>query len=142
MPSATVLPLLLLTFTLVSCADGTDQAAEAPRPTVTETVTRTPTAPATTATPDLSGTPRTGPRNGGRPTQGVIPDVVGMNHQAAQDAMQAAGYYSLLEEDATGQDRLLLIDRNWLVVEQEPKPGTRAEADTAVVLRSKKYTDP
>jgi hypothetical protein len=28
------------------------------------------------------------------------------------------------------------------VVEQEPKPGTRAETDTAIVLRSKKYTDP
>jgi hypothetical protein len=38
----------------------------------------------------------------------VVPDVIGMNHQLAQDTLQAAGFYLLLEEDATGQGRSLL----------------------------------
>ncbi|TDW87093.1 PASTA domain-containing protein [Kribbella pratensis] len=68
----------------------------------------------------------------------VVPNVVGLNHQLAQDTMQAAGFYYLTEEDATGQGRLLINDRNWVVVTQEPKGGTRAPADTKIILRSKK----
>ena len=48
----------------------------------------------------------------------VVPDVVGMNHQLAQDTLQASGFYLLSEEDATGQGRMLLYDRNWVVVSQ------------------------
>lgn len=69
---------------------------------------------------------------------GVVPNVVGVNHQLAQDTMQAAGFYFLTEEDATGQGRLLVVDRNWVVVSQEPKGGSRVPADTKIVLRSKK----
>ncbi len=69
---------------------------------------------------------------------GVVPNVVGVNHQLAQDTMQAAGFYYLTEEDATGQGRLLVNDRNWVVVSQEPQGGTRAASDTKIVLRSKK----
>jgi beta-lactam-binding protein with PASTA domain len=72
---------------------------------------------------------------------GVIPNVVGVNHQLAQDTMQAAGFYNLSEEDATGQGRMLVVDRNWVVVSQEPKPGTKAPLDVTVILRSKKLTD-
>ncbi|WP_350274958.1 PASTA domain-containing protein [Kribbella sp. HUAS MG21] len=67
-----------------------------------------------------------------------MPDVVGVNHQLAQDTMQAAGFYNLAEEDASGQGRLLIVDRNWVVVSQQPKAGTRAPADTTIILRSKK----
>ncbi|MDP8903849.1 MAG: PASTA domain-containing protein [Chloroflexota bacterium] len=61
-----------------------------------------------------------------------------MDHQLAQDTMQAAGLYNLSEEDATGQDRLLLFDRNWTVVEQDPPAGTRVSEDQTIILRSKK----
>lgn len=70
--------------------------------------------------------------------EGVVPNVVGVNHQLAQDTMQAAGFYFLTEQDATGQNRLLIVDRNWVVVSQEPKGGTKAPTDTKIVLRSKK----
>jgi len=69
---------------------------------------------------------------------GVVPNVVGLNHQLAQDTMQAAGFYFLTEEDATGQGRLLINDRNWVVVTQDPAPGTHAPPDTKITLRSKK----
>ncbi len=64
--------------------------------------------------------------------------MVGLNHQLAQDTMQAAGFYNLTEEDASGQGRLLINDRNWVVVTQRPKGGTHAAADTTIILRSKK----
>jgi hypothetical protein len=52
--------------------------------------------------------------------------------------MQAAGFYNLTEEDASGLGRLLISDRNWIVVSQQPKAGTRGPADTTIILRSKK----
>jgi beta-lactam-binding protein with PASTA domain len=71
----------------------------------------------------------------------VVPDEVGKNHQAAQDDLQAHGLYNLAEEDATGQGRMLVLDRNWKVVSQSPAPGTKVADDATIVLRSKKYTD-
>ena len=56
--------------------------------------------------------------------------------------MQAAGLYNLSEEDATGQGRLLLWDRNWKVVSRDPPAGSHVSKDATVTLRSKKYTDP
>ena len=68
----------------------------------------------------------------------TVPDVVGKDHQLAQDTMQAAGLYNLVEEDATGQDRMLLWDRNWTVVGQDPPGGTTVSEDAVITLRSKK----
>ncbi|GLZ43107.1 PASTA domain-containing protein [Actinokineospora sp. NBRC 105648] len=71
----------------------------------------------------------------------TVPNVVGMVHQDAQDAMQKAGFYYLTEEDATGKGRLLVDDRNWVVVEQTPAAGAVVPQSDKVVLRSKKKTD-
>ena len=67
-----------------------------------------------------------------------IPAVAGKSHQLAQDTMQAAGLYNLREVDATGQDRLLIWDRNWVVVRQSPPAGRRVRPDTVITLFSKK----
>jgi hypothetical protein len=67
-----------------------------------------------------------------------VPDVVGEDHQLAQDTMQAAGLYLLEEEDATGQGRALIVDRNWTVVEQSPPAGTKVSEDETILLKSKK----
>lgn len=68
----------------------------------------------------------------------TVPDVVGEDHQLAQDTMQAAGLYLLHEQDCTGQDRALLWDRNWVVVQQSPAAGSEVGADTTITLCSKK----
>jgi hypothetical protein len=52
--------------------------------------------------------------------------------------MQAAGFYVLTEEDATGQGRLLINDRNWVVVSQDPAAGTTVPLTTKILLKSKK----
>lgn len=68
----------------------------------------------------------------------TVPDVVGLDHQAAQDALQGEGLWSLDEEDCTGQDRLLLFDRNWEVVSTDPPAGSQVGEDTTVTICSEK----
>lgn len=112
-------------FLLVAC--GGPGSADS-KPTVTTTATTTVTAGPSPS--EITPPPST--------QTGVVPNVVGLNHQLAQDTMQAAGFYFLTEEDATGQGRALLNDRNWVVVTQSPAPGTQAPPDTKITLRSKK----
>lgn len=111
---------------LTACGGAGTAGAQ---PTTTVTVTQTVTAPPSSAPPS------TAPPS---VQSGVVPNVVGLNHQLAQDTMQAAGFYYLTEADATGQGRLLINDRNWVVVSQQPAGGTHAPADTKIILRSKK----
>ena len=70
-----------------------------------------------------------------------LPDVVGMNHQGAQDRLQRAGFYNLRERDCTGRGRQLLFDRNWKVQEMSPQAGKRVSTRRAITLCSVKYTD-
>lgn len=89
--------------------------------------------------PDVSDA---GAGGGGSDGKIAVPNEVGKQHQAAQDDLQAHGLFNLSEEDATGQGRLLILDRNWKVVSQSPSAGTKVSEDTTITLRSKKYTDP
>lgn len=70
----------------------------------------------------------------------ALPDVVGQDLQAAQDEAQAAGFYVLDDQDASGQNRLQVLDRNWTVCRQEPAAGTHP-TDTPVVLYAVKDTE-
>lgn len=138
-----IMPIGLLAIGLAGC--GTSGAADS-KSTVTATavttVTATQTAPAAPSSVlSTSAQPPTKQAETSQPSSvqtGVVPNVVGLNHQLAQDTMQAAGFFSLAEEDATGKGRLLINDRNWVVVTQQPAGGTRAPADTTIILRSKK----
>ncbi|MCZ9352976.1 hypothetical protein NGM36_24935 [Streptomyces mutabilis] len=71
---------------------------------------------------------------------GTLPDLVGQDLQAAQDAAQAAGFYALDDQDASGQGRLQVMDRNWTVCSQEPAAGTHP-TDTPVTLFAVKDTE-
>jgi hypothetical protein len=73
---------------------------------------------------------------------GVVPDVRCRNLQSAQDALQAAGFYDLASEDATGQGRAQFLDRNWVVVAQSAPPGSRPAIAARIVLRVVKYGEP
>jgi hypothetical protein len=68
----------------------------------------------------------------------VVPNVVGLDHQAAQDALQGEGLWILDEKDCTGQGRMLLWDRNWEVVSTAPPAGTSVSEDTTITICSKK----
>jgi hypothetical protein len=47
-----------------------------------------------------------------------------MNLQDAQDLIQTTGVFFSQSFDATGQGRMQLVDSNWIVVSQDPAPGT------------------
>jgi beta-lactam-binding protein with PASTA domain len=68
----------------------------------------------------------------------AVPAVIGLDHQLAQDTMQAAGLYNLSEEDATGAGRMLILDRGWVVVGQVPAAGSQVASDATITLSSKK----
>ena len=110
-----------------------EQTVSAPPVTTTVEVQPAP-APETTIESEPEPEPEPAPNEGTI----AVPDVVGLDHQLAQDTMQAAGLYNLDEEDATGEGRMLLFDRNWTVVDQDPSAGTMVGPDERILLSSKK----
>ena len=122
--------VVLLAPVLAACAHATPPGS----------VNGTPAAPSTAAiTVPATGT-GPAPVTQAAPLA-TVPNVSGMNHQQAQDTMQAAGFYNLREVDGKGLGRLLLVDRNWVQTGQSPAAGSRVPADTVVTLTAVKYTD-
>ncbi|QKW31045.1 DUF3761 domain-containing protein [Streptomyces seoulensis] len=64
----------------------------------------------------------------------TVDDYVGMGLQAAQDAAQEDGIYNLDSTDATGQSRMQLWDRNWMVCAQTPAAGETMSADDTLTF--------
>jgi hypothetical protein len=65
-----------------------------------------------------------------------LPDLIGKGLQVAQDAAQAAGFYTLSSHDATGRGRHQILDRSWKVCFQQPAAGllpTSTKVDFGVV---------
>jgi hypothetical protein len=78
----------------------------------------------------------------GEPSGGaVMPDVVCMNLQDAQDTIQTTGVFFSRSRDATGEGRHQIIDSNWQVVAQTPAPGTPI-GEFEAVLDVVKYGEP
>ncbi|MBO4210181.1 PASTA domain-containing protein [Micromonospora echinofusca] len=100
----------------------------------------------TGAGPDLLVTLRvrkpTDGTGSGTVTVGVVPDVVCKDLQSAQDAMQAARFFNLRSTDATGQGRMQLLDRDWVVVGQSVRAGTSPELTTRITLSVVRFGEP
>lgn len=125
-------------FLFAGCGSSSDEGDAATKTVVTvvEKIVEKPAAPTAEAKP--AATKPKPAATAEAAGQIKVPDVVGENHQYAQDTMQAAGLYMLDERDATGQDRMLVWDRNWVVVEQDPPAGTMVTEDETITLSSKK----
>jgi hypothetical protein len=63
------------------------------------------------------------PLGGHAPEDSLMPQVVCMNLQDAQNEIQDHGVFFSRSEDATGRGRNQIIDRNWQVVGQSPDAG-------------------
>lgn len=63
----------------------------------------------------------------------IMPFVVGMNLQAAQDLIQTTGVFFSKSYDCTGRGRMQILDRDWLVVSQTPAAGSAFEENEAVL---------
>jgi hypothetical protein len=71
----------------------------------------------------------------------VMPALVGMNLQAAQDSLQALGSYILTQTDATGMDRFQMLDSNWKVCRQAPEAGSKVPLSHLVDLGAVKLNE-
>ena len=129
---------------IVLALGGCGESEQAASPQTVTVVERTVTAQAPAAepapAPETPAAQEPAEGSGGSSSSGKIrvPNVVGKDHQLAQDTMQGARLYNLTEEDATGQGRSLVVDRNWTVVSQSPTAGTMVSEDRTITLRSKK----
>ncbi len=133
----TRLAVVLPAVAALSCSTPSPVPSQLPPPpttTVPAPATSTPPPPATGA--PTAAAPTTAPPAGAKTC--TVPNVVGMVHQTAQDTMQAAGLYRLREEDATGQGRLLVVDRNWTTTAQSVPAGQEVSCDTVIMLSAKK----
>jgi hypothetical protein len=81
------------------------------------------------------------PLGGDDPEDKVMPDVVCMNLQDAQDEIQDHGVFFSKSEDASGEGRRQAWDRNWIVVAQAPAPG-EAVGEREAVLSVVKTDEP
>jgi len=106
-----------------------------PAATVTVTATPADAAPATAEAGDSSVA--TEPET----EVFVMPDLVGMNLQYAQDTLQSLGSYLMDQEDATTLDRFQVLDSNWQVCRQDPLPGEEVPVETIVTLWSVKLDE-
>ncbi|MFD4673260.1 hypothetical protein ACFWNN_26295 [Lentzea sp. NPDC058450] len=118
--------LLLLTASACGTAPPSTTAASTPAATTPAPLQTTAPAAATTVAPAPAVKTCT------------VPDVVGMIHQTAQDTMQKAGLFLLTEEDASGQGRLLINDRNWKTTKQNVAAGTVVDCNTKILLSAEK----
>ena len=139
--------VLLFAWALVACgasggSEASDAKAKEPPAQVDETTKATTTvAPTTTEAPTTTAAPATtaAPTTTEAPPATVapaslMPDVVCMGLQDAQDRIQAeAGVFYSRSVDATGQGRSQIVDANWIVVDQTPAPGTPIGEGDAVL---------
>jgi hypothetical protein len=109
----------------------TTVADSVPLTTVADSVPPTTVAPQTTVTPQTTvssspeATTNLNPLGGNSPEDFLMPNVLCMNLQEAQDEIQDRGVFFSRSQDATGQDRFQINDSNGIVVDQSPSVGTR-----------------
>jgi hypothetical protein len=85
------------------------------------------------------------PTDGSVPTAagpGVVPNVVCAELQAAQEALRGSGFLLLTSKDGTGQGRVPLLDRNWVVIAQSEAPGSKPSTTTLITLTVVKHGEP
>ena len=124
---------------LAGCGDETKSQDGDVNSTTSSTATTTTTAPTTTNAPTTASTATSGTTAAAAKI--TVPNVVGKDLQLAQDTMQAAGLYNLTSHDSTGQARLQVLDRNWVVTDQTPAAGSRVAEDQLIDLGARKFTD-
>jgi hypothetical protein len=71
----------------------------------------------------------------------IMPKVVGLNLQLAQDLLQSKGSYLIDQVDFKGLNRFQVLDSNWKVCTQSPSAGKKIPISTVVALASVKLTE-
>ena len=70
-----------------------------------------------------------------------IPDFSGLNLGDAYDDLQELGFVELNPQDASAEERFVLLFDNWFVCSIRPEPGTTVDSDSTIVLLSVKNSE-
>jgi hypothetical protein len=124
-----VVALLFVSCVAAIAGSGDDKPSAGVTPT--PVLTSTP-APATSAIIPASTQPVAQQTASTTPELVAIPNVVGSDLQSAQETLFPPLRSTSI--DATGQGRMQLWDRDWVVVRQDPAAGTRVEVLTDIKL--------
>jgi hypothetical protein len=71
----------------------------------------------------------------------VMPRVVGMNLQFAQDLLSRQGNYSSEPQDSSGESRFIIIESNWKVCKQSVAAGKRISMLHPIILNAVKLAE-
>lgn len=112
-----------------SSSDATSTTTPAVAPNTVTTTTEV--LPSTTVATTQNAVPPATTTAAAEPA--TMPNVVCMNLQAAQNAIQRAGVFFSRSEDATGEGRSQIVDSNWIVVSQTPPAGSPVTEGQAVL---------
>lgn len=106
--------LVILALPIVGCTS--EPQVVTVTATATKTVTKTPTPTETITTEDIEPEVeiRTLP----------IPDLLGENASDALDEIRAFGFEEAQVQDATDEERIVLLQSNWYVCTMKPGPGS------------------
>lgn len=121
--------------TTVTVTESVSPAASSTVPTVKDSDDTGGAASSSSAAPKSEANDAQGQQNSAK---GKMPDVVCMDLQSAQNKIQENGVYFSRSEDATGQAREQMWDRNWVVVAQRPAAGEPIGEGEAVLSVVKK----
>jgi hypothetical protein len=108
-------------ITTTSAAPTTTSVAPTTAP---PTTTSTIALPTTSVAPSPPPATNANPFGGDSPEDFLMPDLVCKVLQDAQNEIQDHGTFFSRSTDASGGGRSQLIDSNWIVVAQDPLPGT------------------
>lgn len=65
-----------------------------------------------------------------------MPDVVGANLSTAKEELETVGFVNI--EEKASDDSTILMESNWVVIEQSVNPGTELDKNQEIVLTCKK----
>lgn len=119
-PRSTAGPTSAVSTTTITTRSTTTEAPI----TVDSQSTTSSLAPSSSVTTTTEPPPERNLLGGDSPEDRLMPDVVCFDLQDAQDEVQDHGVFFSRSEDASGDGRRQLWDRNWVVVDQDPAPGT------------------
>jgi hypothetical protein len=118
-----------------SDGDETEAAASSTAATTTVTVTETaPVVPSTSPAPAPAPAPQpvqpapTTTAQAAPVVDFLMPDLVGIDLQTAQDTVQANGVFFSVSHDLLGT-RNQVVDSNWIVCDQNVAPGQQVTGD-------------
>jgi hypothetical protein len=127
-PSAAAAPTTPVALATSGTRTQAAAPSQAPAPTFATQAPGVAQVPSTTVTPPPATMPPT-------LESWTMPDLVGENLQDAQDEIQALTDWDIFfttSHDASGLDRMQMLDSGWQVCDQNVAPGTPITADSDI----------